>query len=300
MLELTLNQVSKHFSAKKAVNGISTRLTSGVYGLLGANGAGKTTLMRMICGILNPTSGEIQMNGQEISSMGEHYRDMLGYLPQDFGYYPDFSAEEFLWYVGSLKGLTLPAAKSKARELLRTVALSEVARKKIRTFSGGMKQRLGIAQAMLNDPRVLVLDEPTAGLDPKERVRFRNLIANLARDKIVILSTHIVSDVEYIADQILVMKQGGLLMTGTVEQLTTTMEGCVWSCHIPAREAEEWNARYCVSNLRHEGNQVELRIVSTVKPAHHALLVAPTLEDFYLHHFQDEQVAVTDEEKERA
>lgn len=292
MLELSLNQVSKQFSAKKAVNNISAHLTSGVYGLLGANGAGKTTLMRMICGILNPTSGTIEMNGQEISRMGERYRDLLGYLPQDFGYYPDFTAEEFLWYVAALKGLNLSAAKAKAQELLNMVALSEVARKKLRTFSGGMKQRLGIAQAMLNDPRVLVLDEPTAGLDPKERVRFRNLIADLARDKIVILSTHIVSDVEYIADQILVMKQGGLLMTGTVEQLTATMEGCVWSCHIPAREAEEWNARYCVSNLRHEGDQVELRIVSTVKPAHNAASVAPTLEDLYLYHFQDEPAVV--------
>ncbi|GJM72330.1 ABC transporter ATP-binding protein [Paenibacillus macerans] len=297
MMELTLNQVSKQFSAKKAVNDISVRLSSGVYGLLGANGAGKTTLMRMICGILNPTSGTIQMNGQDIARMGERYRDLLGYLPQDFGYYPDFSAEEFLWYVGSLKGLTLSAAKGKTRELLRTVALEEVARKKIRTFSGGMKQRLGIAQAMLNDPRVLVLDEPTAGLDPKERVRFRNLIADLAKDKIVILSTHIVSDVEYIADQIMVMKQGGLLMTGTVAQLTTTMKGCVWSCQVSAREAEEWNARYCVSNLRHEGNQVELRIVSPVKPSQDAVSVAPTLEDLYLHHFQDETAVTAGEEK---
>ncbi|WP_337588178.1 ABC transporter ATP-binding protein [Paenibacillus graminis] len=289
MLDLSLNQLNKHFSAKRAVKGISFRLTSGVYGLLGANGAGKTTLMRMICGILNPTSGSIQLNGQDIGRMGERYRDLLGYLPQDFGYYPDFSAEEFLWYIGSLKGLTPSASKGKTRELLRTVALEDVSRKKIRTFSGGMKQRLGIAQAMINDPKILVLDEPTSGLDPKERVRFRNLIADLARDKIVILSTHIVSDIEYIADQILVMKQGELLMHGTVEDLTATMEGFVWVCHIPVREAEEWNARYCVSNLRHEGNLVELRIVSEQKPAGQITSVAPTLEDFYLYHFQDEQ-----------
>ncbi|MCG7410157.1 ABC transporter ATP-binding protein [Paenibacillus sp. ACRRX] len=287
-MELTLNRVDKRFSSKKAVNDISARLTNGVYGLLGANGAGKTTLMRMICGVLNPTSGTIQMNGQEIGRMGERYRDLLGYLPQDFGYYPDFSAQEFLWYVGSLKGLTINDSKRRAQELLHTVALQDVARKKIRTFSGGMKHRLGIAQAMLNDPSVLVLDEPTAGLDPKERVRFRNLIADLGRDKIVILSTHIVSDVEYIADQILVMKQGGLLMTGTVEQLTDTMKGCVWLCRIQAEMVEDWNNRYCVSNLRNEGDEVELRIVSTEKPISNAASVEPTLEDFYLYHFQDE------------
>ncbi|MBT2291993.1 ABC transporter ATP-binding protein [Paenibacillus albidus] len=288
-MELTLRGVSKQFSGKLAVDKVTVQFTSGVYGLLGANGAGKTTIMRMICGILNPSSGAIQMNGQEIIRMGEEYRDLLGYLPQDFGYYPDFSAEEFMWYVAALKGLPIRTAKARTKELLRTVALSEVSKKKIRTFSGGMRQRLGIAQAMLNEPKVLVLDEPTAGLDPKERVRFRNLIADLARDKIVLLSTHIVSDVEYIADQILVMKKGGLMMSGTVGELTASMDGYVWRCSVPAKEVDQWNSRYCVSNLRHEADRVELRIVSSKQPADEAQPVAPTLEDFYLYHFQDEQ-----------
>lgn len=289
MLELSLQGVSKRFYGKWAVENVNVQLTSGVYGLLGANGAGKTTIMRMICGILEPTSGTILMNGQEITGMGEQYRDLLGYLPQDFGYYPDFSAEEFMWYVAALKGLSLRTAKVKTRELLQIVALSEVAGKKIRTFSGGMRQRLGIAQAMLNEPKILVLDEPTAGLDPKERVRFRNLIADLARDKIVLLSTHIVSDVEYIADQILVMKKGRFMKKGTVEELTSSMNGFVWHCSVPVEDVERWNSRYCVSNLRHEGGQVELRIVSEEKPAETAQPFAPTLEDFYLYHFQDKQ-----------
>ncbi|ASA24119.1 ABC transporter ATP-binding protein [Paenibacillus donghaensis] len=290
-MELTIEAISKQFGKKLAVDQISAKLHTGVYGLLGANGAGKTTLMRMICGILNPSSGSILLDGRSTAEMGEHYRDLLGYLPQDFGYYPDFSAEEFLWYIGALKGLTLKSSKLKARELLELVALTEVSRKKIRTFSGGMRQRLGIAQALLNDPKVVVLDEPTAGLDPKERVRFRNLIANFAKDKIVLLSTHIVSDVEYIADQILVMKKGGLLMSGTVDQLTATMKGNVWSCHVSTREAELWTAKHCVSNLKHEGDQVELRIVAELAPSPDAMAVPPTLEDLYLYYFQDEPEA---------
>lgn len=287
-MELKLTQLTKRFAGKTAVDGVSVSLTSGVYGLLGANGAGKTTMMRMICGILSPTSGSITLDGKEIEMMGERYRELLGYLPQNFGYYPDFSAEEFMWYVASLKGLSLRAGKTKARELLELVALSDVSRRKIRTFSGGMKQRLGIAQAMINDPGIVVLDEPTAGLDPKERVRFRNLIADLAKNKIVVLSTHIVSDVEYIADQILVMRKGQLLMGGTPQQLTSSMQNAVWSCKVSVRDADEWNARYCISNLKHEGDQVELRIVSKERPAANALPAEATLEDLYLYYFQDE------------
>ena len=202
-MELSIECLSKRFGSKIAVNNISVTLQPGVYGLLGANGAGKTTLMRMVCDVLKPTSGRILYNGKEIEQLGEHYRSYLGYLPQDFGYYPDFTAKEYLNFIAAIKGIDTVTAKKQITELLKIVNLSDVAEKKIRTFSGGMKQRLGIAQAVINDPHILVLDEPTAGLDPKERMRFRNLIAELAKDKIVILSTHIVSDIDYIADDIL-------------------------------------------------------------------------------------------------
>lgn len=192
-MELVIKGITKQFKNKTAVDNVSLTLREGVYGLLGANGSGKTTLMRMICGVLKPTSGNIKFNGIDVSE--EKYRDLLGYLPQDFGYYPEFSAYDFLLYMSSLKGINRKRAKDKLKELLELVSLSDVAEKKIKTFSGGMKQRLGIAQALLNDPKVLILDEPTAGLDPNERIRFRNLISRLGRDRIALLSTHIVSDV---------------------------------------------------------------------------------------------------------
>ena len=189
-MELIIDRLTKQYENKIAVDRISLKLKEGVYGLLGANGSGKTTLMRMLCGVLKPTSGEVKFGGIDVSE--EEYRDSLGYLPQDFGYYPEFTAYDFLLYMGSLKGLTKERAKEKANGLLEFVALSDVAKKKIKTFSGGMKQRLGIAQAILNNPKILILDEPTARLDPKERVRFRNLISQLGKEKIVLLSTHIV------------------------------------------------------------------------------------------------------------
>ncbi len=209
-MELTIDRVSKQYKNKIAVDRISLQLTEGVHGLLGANGAGKTTLMRMICGILKPTSGTIALDGLDVST--EEYRARLGYLPQDFGYYPDFSGMDFLLYMAALKGLPRAEAKDKAGELLKLVALEDAGKKKVKTYSGGMKQRLGIAQALLNAPDLLILDEPTAGLDPKERVRFRNLIEDLGEDNIVLLSTHIVSDIEHIADSdILMMKDGNLI-----------------------------------------------------------------------------------------
>lgn len=211
-MELIIDNVSKHYKNKIAVSGVTARLHTGVHGLLGANGAGKTTLMRMICSILNPTDGLISFDG--ISAGEEAYRAVLGYLPQDFGYYPEFTGMDFLLYMAALKGMKQTAAKKRAAELLQLVSLTDMAKKKIKTYSGGMKQRLGIAQALLNTPRLLVLDEPTAGLDPKERVRFRELIKELGKDSVVLLSTHIVSDIEHIADTILMMKDGQLIYQG--------------------------------------------------------------------------------------
>ena len=211
-MELIIDRVSKQYKNHIAVDRLSARLHQGVYGLLGANGAGKTTLMRMLTGILTPTSGTITLDGMDVST--EDYRAVLGYLPQDFGYYPEFTAMDFLLYLAALKGIPKTQAKRRAAELLELVSLQGAAQKKIKTFSGGMKQRLGIAQAVLNDPKLLILDEPTAGLDPRERVRFRNLIEQLGKDAIVLLSTHIVSDVAHIADEILLMKDGQLIFQG--------------------------------------------------------------------------------------
>ncbi len=221
-MELIIDRVSKQYKNKIAVDRISIKLQKGVYGLLGANGAGKTTLMRMICGILKPESGTISFDGMDVSE--ENYRAILGYLPQDFGYYPEFTGMDFLLYMAALKGIGKAQAKRKSNELLQLVSLQDVAKKKIKTYSGGMKQRLGIAQALLNQPKVLILDEPTAGLDPKERVRFRNLIKDWGKENIILLSTHIVSDIEHIAGDVLMMKDGQLIFSGCLEETKGNLE----------------------------------------------------------------------------
>lgn len=211
-MKLSVDRLSKQYKNKIAVDRVSFSLTEGVTGLLGANGAGKTTLMRMMTGILAPTSGEITADG--IAVQTEEYRSLLGYLPQDFGYYPEFTAKEFVRYIAALKGIDKNTAKRKTDELLELVGLSDVANKKIKTFSGGMKQRVGIAQAIVNDPKILILDEPTAGLDPKERVRFRNLIAEIGKNTIVLFSTHIVSDIDSIASNLIMMRDGQIIYEG--------------------------------------------------------------------------------------
>ncbi len=289
-MELSIDRISKQYKNKIAVDRVSINFNNGVYGLLGANGAGKTTLMRMICGILTPTSGEIKYNGIDVSE--ESYRDVLGYLPQDFGYYPNFTALDFMYYMASLKGLSKSQAKVKTKELLEIVSLSNVSKKKIKTFSGGMKQRLGIAQALLNNPKILVLDEPTAGLDPKERVRFRNLISELGKDRIVLLSTHIVSDVENIANTILIMKDGEIIHQGTLDEIIKVIENKVFECTVDSKTAEDMSSKYPIINMRVENDMIFLRLVCDEKPLENSQNSRATLEDLYLYYF----VEVTENE----
>ena len=287
-MELTIKDVSKEYRNKKAVYHFNATLTNGVYGLLGANGAGKTTLMRMICDIQTETKGSILLNGKNIHDLGEQYRNILGYLPQQFGYYPNFTAYKFLMYIAAIKGLPHKKAHHRSLELLDKVDLLDQKDEKVKNFSGGMKQRLGIAQALLNDPKILILDEPTAGLDPKERVRFRNLISTLAEDKIVILSTHIVSDVEYIAKEILVMKKGQLIHRGSPEEILQPIQNYVWECDVSKQESEKLELNYITANIRHNHCENHLRIISEVSPCENAWNVEPTLEDLYLYYFAEE------------
>ena len=283
MHELELINVNKTFKEKTAVQNINLILQNGVYGLLGENGAGKTTLMRIICGILEPTQGKILCDGREIEQMGGEYRNLLGYLPQDFGYYEDFSAYRFLNYMAALKAIPQDYARERIDELLNIVDLMEVKNKKLKTFSGGMLRRVGIAQALLNDPEILILDEPTSGRDPKERVRFRNIISSLGKNRIIILSTHIVSDVEYIADRIMIMKNWEMIRTKTADEMLKEVSGCVWKCLVTDKEADALNEKYIVSNLKNHGDKVELRIVSKEKPVSDAECVEAGLEDVYLY-----------------
>lgn len=290
-MELIIDRLTKQYGPKIAVDRLSLILTPGVYGLLGANGAGKTTLMRMLCGVLKPTCGSIslQLAAHNHNVEEESYRETLGYLPQDFGYYPEFTALDFLLYMGCLKGLSKQIAQAKAAELLDLVSLSDVSRKKIKTYSGGMKQRLGIAQAMINNPRLLILDEPTAGLDPRERVRFRNLISQLGSGRIVLLSTHIVSDIEHIAKQILMMKDGRLIHSGSLMDILGCMKSRIYECLVSSPEARQLCRQYTIINIREDENGTFLRLAADHTPCPGAVSVPATLEDLYLYYLGEKQ-----------
>lgn len=284
-MKLELDGLTKEFGDFTAVNHINLTMTNGVYGLLGVNGAGKTTLMRMLCTLLKPTSGTICCNGKDIFGMDSEYRKLLGYLPQDFGFYPEFTVEDYLLYIAALKGIRPVVAKKRVKELIAKVGLSKAAHKKMKKLSGGMKRRAGIAQAMLNDPKILILDEPTAGLDPNERIRFRNLISELSEDRLVLLSTHIVSDIEYIANEIWLMKDGEILHKGSIDELINSMTETVWECLVPKNRVSDFMEKYKISNMKSEINQVMLRIISHEKPVENAMRVEASLEDVFLYYF---------------
>ena len=284
-MKLVLDNLTKEFGEFVAVDHINLTMTNGVYGLLGVNGAGKTTLMRMLCTLLKPTSGNIYCNGKDIFKMDGEYRNLLGYLPQDFGFYPEFTVNDYLLYIATIKGVRHAVARKRTNELISKVGLEKVANKKLKKLSGGMKRRAGIAQAMLNNPKILILDEPTAGLDPNERIRFCNLISELSEERLVLLSTHIVSDIEYIANEILMMKDGAILNKGTLDEIISTMPEKVWNCIVPQQSVSAITKRYKVSNMKSENHGVDLRIISAEKPCETAVYVQPSLEDVFLYYF---------------
>ncbi|MEW9990993.1 ABC transporter ATP-binding protein [Clostridium butyricum] len=287
MNKLEIKNLTKIYGKKRANDGITVTLENGVYGLLGPNGVGKTTLMKQITTLIKPDKGEILYNGKDIFNMDDKYRNIIGYLPQEFGVYKNFTAKQFLQYVGALKGMSGKNLNSKVNELLELVGLYDVRNKSIGKFSGGMKRRVGIAQVLLNDPKIIVLDEPTAGLDPQERNRFRNLIAKISRDKIIILSTHIISDIESVAKETIMVKEGKLLMKGTHREILSDMNNKVYN--ISVNNEEEINRiqeKYKVISIQSDVDSTILRVVSDTMPKElNVESTSARFEDVYMFYF---------------
>ena len=282
-MELSLQNITKKYSDKVAVNDVSLNIEKGITGLLGANGAGKTTLMRMIADIIKPDAGSITYDGVPITVLDSEYRNIFGYLPQEFGFYPEFTVIDYLDYMAALKGLTKADSKRKIDSLLEQMTLTDVRRKKIRKLSGGMRRRVGIAQALLNDPEILILDEPTAGLDPGERIKFRQLLSEFSQDRIVLISTHIVSDVEYIATRQAIMKDGKIIRDGSTDTLVKEMDGKVWECTVDNRNIKELEKALQIVNLKNvSSDRTEIRFISDTQTINNASNVSPRLEDLYM------------------
>lgn len=288
MATLTIRGLTHDYGKYRALQNVDVTMENGVTALIGPNGAGKTTLIRVLVGLLQPTEGSVQFNGKNLHTLGKAYYRHVGYCPQAPRFYPNFTARQFLLYMGAMKGIPKRELKSQLNTLLELVNLSEQRDHKVSTFSGGMKQRLGIAQALLNNPDVLILDEPTAGLDPNERIRFRNLLAQIGAERIVLLATHIISDVESIAHRVLLLKQGKLLVDAAPEQVMETMVNRVWRISGVAEETLPQLARqYTVSNVRQDTAGYEIRVIQDTCPDLTASPVSPSLEDVFLFYFRE-------------
>lgn len=286
-MKLTISNISKSFKKRIALQNISFELQPGIYGLLGPNGAGKTSLMKIIADIMVPTSGEVSLDGTPVKELGENYRNLLGYMPQNLGVYRDFTAEQYLLYIAALKGTPKKDIQEKVYEQLKAVGLEQSAKDKLKSFSGGMIHRIGIAQTLLNSPMILLLDEPTAGLDPQERIRLRNILSSLSEHSIVVLSTHIVSDVELIADKVILLNNGTLLAADRVNDLLHNLKGMVWSfCLSSKAELQEMSDECLIGNVIQNDCDIQVRVVSRNKPNKNAVSLPPTMEDLYLFYFQ--------------
>lgn len=284
-MELQFEQVTKNYKDKKVLRGISLTMRTGVYGLLGPNGAGKTTMIRILADVLRPGKGRVLCDGRDIHAMGDEYRAKIGYLPQDVSFYGDFTGKDYLEYSAALKGMEKSMAGKRIEELAYVVGLQNDLARKCAAYSGGMQRRLGIVQALLDNPEILILDEPTSGLDPYERIKFRNIISAYAKDRLVLLSTHIVSDVEHIAAQIMMMEYGVIQYTLTNADYIKKMDGRVWLVKMPAEQLVEYQNQAVISNVIARDDHMEVRVIDESKPVPEAVQAVPTLEDAYLYIF---------------
>lgn len=294
-MKVSFQNISKQYKGKYALKEFTAELHEGIYGLLGANGAGKTTLINIFVGILGSDGGKVLIDGQDAKALGKGFLSKIGYMPQYPIFYRDFTVMDFLLYMCALKGISAEQGKKRALELLGIVNLLDAKDKKIGALSGGMRQRVGIVQAMLGDPKILILDEPTAGLDPSERIRFRNLISQFALGRTILLATHIVSDVECIAKEIIILKEGTLITQGTTDTLEQGIYGKVWEVTANAEDAVRLSSRYYVSNMKQKGENFSIRIVSDMQPVTNAVKASPNLEDVFLYYFGERKNDTTDQ-----